>query len=147
MKVLNNEGTNGAQDQGGAANGIDANLSLHFVRSFGVKSLKAKSAELSGLAAARSWRFAGANLNLVAEPVALELAGVNGASVVAAGRDSSPRSDSLRWSHDGQGIANIDIHHLVPTDGNRSERIGDNHAFIEDFNLWLSAEENPVTDF
>ena len=142
MKVLNYESTNGAQDERGAADGIDANLGFHFVRSFGVESFEAKSAELSGFAAAGSWRLAGANLNLVAELVALELAGVNGASMVTAGRNRSPRRDSLPWGHDGQGVANVDVDHFVPTNGNRSERVGDNHAFIEDFNLW--SNENQV---
>ena len=143
MKVLNYESTNGAQDERGAANGVDANLGFHFVWSFGVKSLKAKSAELSGLAAASSWRLAGANLNLVAELVTLEFARVNSSSVVATGSNSSPRSDALRRSNDGQGIANIDVDHFVPANGNRGEWVGDNHAFVENLNLW--SNENQVS--
>ena len=143
MKVLNYESTNGAQDERGAANGVDANLGFHFVWSFGVKSLKAKSAELSGLAATRSWRLAGANLNLVAELVALEFAGVNSSSVVATGSNSSPRSNALRRSNDGQGVSNIDVDHLVPANGNRGEWVGDNHAFVENLNLWPN--ENQVS--
>lgn len=143
MKVLDYEGTDGAQDQRGAAEGIDANLGFHLVRGFGVKGLKAKSAELSGLAAAGSWRLAGANLNLVAELVSLELTAVNGSSVVATRSNGSPRSDALSRSHDGQCVTHIDVNYFVPTDSNRSERIGDNHAFIEDFNLW--SDENQVS--
>lgn len=142
MKVLDYESTNRAKDERGPAVGVDANLGFHFVWSFGVKGFEAKSAELSGLAAAGSWRLAGANLNLVAELVALELAGVNGASMVSAGSNSSPRSDSLGWSDDGQGVAHIDVDYFVPSDGNRSEWVGDNHAFIKDFDLW--SYENQV---
>lgn len=143
MKVLNYESANGTQDERGAADGVDANLGFHFVWSFGVKSLKAKSAELSGLAAASSWRLAGANLNLVAELVALEFARMNSSSVVATGSNSSPRRNSLRRGNDGQGIANIDVDHLVPANGNRGEWVGDNHAFVENLNLW--SNENQVS--
>lgn len=142
MKVLNNEGTNGAQDERGAAYGIDANLGFHFVRSFGVKSLEAKSAELSGLAAAGSWRLAGANLNLVAELVAPEFTWVNGSGMVAARCDSSPGSDALCWGDDGQGVSNVNVNHFVPANGNRSEWVCDDHAFVENFNLW--SNENQV---
>lgn len=142
MKVLNYESTNGAQDERGAAKGIDANLGLHFVRGFGVEGLKSKSAELSGLAAAGSWRLTGANLHLVAELVTLEFARVNSSSVVSPGSNSSPRSDALSWRHDGQGVANIDVDHFVPTNGNRGEWVGDDHAFVEKFNLW--SNENQI---
>ena len=142
MKVLNYEGTNGAQDQRGAANGIDANLGFHFVRRFGVKGLKAKSAELSGLAAAGSWRLAGANLDLVAELVALEFTRVDGSGMVATGCNSSPRSYALGWGHYGQGVSNVDVNHFMPANGNRSEWVSDDHAFVENFNLW--SNENQV---
>ena len=142
MKVLNYESTYGAQDESRAAEGIDSNLGFHFVRSFGVKGFKSKSAELSGLAAASSRRLSWANLNLVAELVALEFAGVNGSSVVPAGRNRSPRSYALRGSDDGQCVSDIDIDYFVPSDGNRSEWVGDNHTFIKDFNLW--SNENQV---
>lgn len=142
MKVLNYKSTDGAQDECGAANGIDTNLGFHFVRSFGVESLKAKSAELSGLAATSSWRLAGANLDLVAEPVSLEFTRVNSSSVVTTGSNSSPRSDALSRSNDGQGVANIDVHHLVPANGNRREWVSDNHALVENLNLW--SNENQV---
>lgn len=141
MKVLNYKSTDGAQDQCGAADGIDANLGFHFVRSFWVESLKAKPAELSGLAAASSWRLAWANLNLVAEPVSLEFTRVNSSSVVTTGSNSSPRSDALGWSNDGQGVANIDVHHLVPANVNRSEWVGDDHALVENFNLWSNKNQ------
>lgn len=143
MKVLNYESANGAQDERGDAKSVDANLGFHLVWSFGVKSLEAKSAELSGLAAASSWRLAGANLNLVAELVALEFARVNSSGVVATGSNSSPRSNALRRSNDGQGIANIDVDHLVPANGNRGEWVGDNHAFVEKLNL--RSNENQVS--
>ena len=141
MNVLNYESTYGAQDESGAANGIDSNLSLHFVRGFGVKGFEAKSAELSGLAAAGSWRFTGTNLNLVAELVSLQLAGMDGSSVVATGSNCSPRADSFAWSHDGQCVSNIDIDYLVPTNGNRGEWVRDNHTLIEDFDLWSNEDQ------
>ncbi len=142
MKALNHKSTDGAQNECGAAEGVDANLRVHLVRGFGVKSLKAKPAELSGLAAAGSWRLTGANLSRVAEFVTFELTGVHGSGVVAAWSYCCPRSDALCWSHDGQGVANVDADHFVPTDGNCCEWICENHAFIENFNLW--SNENQV---
>jgi hypothetical protein len=142
MNVLNYESTYGAQDESGAAYGIDSNLSLHFVRGFGVKGFEAQSAELSGLAAAGPWRFTRTNLNLVAELVSLQLAGMDSSSVVATGSNCSPRADSFAWRHDGQGVSNVDVDDLVPTNGNRGERVREDHALIEDFNLW--SNENQV---
>lgn len=136
MKVLNYESTNGAQDEHRATQGIHSNLGFHFVRGFWVKSLKSQSAELSGLAAASSRGFTGANLNLVAELVPLELAGMHGSRMVASGSHSGPCADSLARSNNGQRVSNIDVDNFVPTDGNRSERVGDNHALIENLNLW-----------
>jgi hypothetical protein len=142
MNVLNYESTYGAQDESGAANGIDSNLSLHFVRGFGVKGFETQSAELSGLAAAGSWGFTGANLDLVAELVPLELAGMDGSGVVSTGSDGSPRADSFAWGNNGQCVSNVDVDDLVPTNGNRGEWVRDNHALIEDFDLW--SDENQV---
>lgn len=142
MKVLNHKSTDGAQNECGATEGIDANLGLHLVRGFGVKSLKAKSAELSRLAAAGSWRFTRANLNLVAEFVTLELAGVHGSGVVAAWRNGSPGADSLGRGNNGQRVTNVDVYDFVPTDGNCCEWIRDNHALIENLDFW--SNENQV---
>lgn len=142
MKVLNHKSTDGAQNECGATEGIDANLGLHLVRGFGVKSLKAKSAELSGLAAAGSWRFTRANLNLVAEFVTFELTGVHGSGVVAAWSNGSPSADSLGRGNNGQRVTNVDVYDFVPTDGNCCEWIRDNHALIENFNFW--SNENQV---
>ena len=142
MKVLNYESTYGAKDESGAANGIDSNLSFHFAGGFGVKGFESKSAELSGLAAAGSWRFTGANLNLIAELVALQFAGMDGSSVVATGSDCSPRAYSLARSNNGQRVSNVDVDDLVPTNCNRGEWVREDHALIEDFNLW--SNENQV---
>ena len=142
MNVLNNERRYGAKNERGAAEGIDLNSSLHFVGGIRVESFKAKSAELSGLAAAGSWGFSGANLHLVTELVALELAGMNCSGVVAAWSNRSPGTNSLSWSNNGQRVANVDVDDLVPSDCNRGEWVGDNHAFIEDFDLW--SNENQV---
>ena len=142
MKVLNYESTYGAKDESGAANGIDSNLRFHFAGGFWVKSFESKSAELSGLAAAGSWGFSGANLHLVTEFVSLEFAGMNCSGVVRAGSNRSPGTNSLSWSNNGQRVANVDVDYLMPTDCNRSEWVGDNHAFIEDFDLW--SNENQV---
>ena len=142
MKVLNNERRYGAHNERGSAEGIDLNSSFHFVGGLWVESFKAKSAELSGLAAAGSWGFSGANLHLVTEFVSLEFAGMNCSGVVTAGSNRSPGTNSLSWSNNGQRVANVDVDYLMPTDCNRSEWVGDNHAFIEDFDLW--SNENQV---
>ena len=141
MKVLNYKGTYGAQDKRGAAQGVDANLCFHLVHGFGVKGLEAKSTELSGLAAAGSWRFTGANLNRIAELETLELASVHGSGMISTWCDSSPGADSLRCGNNGQRVSNVDLYHSVPTDGNRSKRVGDNHTLIEDFDFWSNKDQ------
>ena len=142
MNVLNHERRYGAKNERGAAEGIDLNSSLHFVGGLWVESFKPKSAELSGLAAAGSWGFSRSNLNLVTELVSLDFAGMNGSRVIAAGSNRSPGTNSLSWGNNGQRVSNVDVDYLVPTDCNRSEWVGDDHAFIEDFDLW--SNENQV---
>lgn len=142
MQVLDYKSTDGAQQESGAAYGIDAHLGFHLAGGFWVKGLESQAAQLSGLAAAGSWGFSGANLNLVAEFVSLELAGVHGSGVVSTGRNRSPRADSFTWSNDGQRVSDIDVNDFVPADRNRGEWIRENHAFVEDFNFW--SNENQV---
>jgi hypothetical protein len=142
MKVLNYKRTNGANDQRGRAEGVELNLSLHVVTGFEVERLESKPAKLSGLTAAGSWGFARTNLNLVAEFVALELAGMHGSSVITTGSHSRPSTDSFGGCNNGQRVSNIDVDNLVPPNGNRSEWVRDYNAFIEDFNF--GANEHQV---
>ncbi|MEY3846514.1 MAG: hypothetical protein RJA66_781 [Actinomycetota bacterium] len=142
MKVLNHKGANGANEQCADTQCIESDLGFHVAAGFGVISLEAKPAKLSSLTAAGSWGFTGANLNPVAELVTLEFAGVNGSSVVATGGHGRPSADSLGSSNNGQRVSNIDVDDLVPTDCDRSEWVGYDNAFIEDFHLWL--DENQV---
>ncbi len=141
MKVLNDESTYGAQDESVAASGIASNLRSPFAGGFWVKGFESKSAELSGLAAAGSWRFTGTNLNLVTELVSLQLAGMDGSRVVAAGSDCSPRADSLARSNNGQRVPNVDVDDLVPANSNRGERVREDHTLIEDFDLWSNEDQ------
>jgi hypothetical protein len=141
MKVLNHKSAGGANNKRSDSDGVVANLGFHFGQ-IRAKRFEPKSAELSGLAAAGSRRLAWANLHLVAEFVASELAGMHGSGVVPTWGNSSPRADSLRCGDDGQGIPNIDIDNLVPTNGDRSEWVCHHNTFIEDFNLGVN--ENQV---
>ena len=141
MKVLNNERANRAQNERSSAHGVDADLRLHFVGGFGVESLEAKATELSGLAAAGSWGFSRTDLHLVAEPVTLEFAGVNGSRVVAAGGHGSPSADSLCRGNDGQRVSNVDVNDLVPTNGESREGVSNYDAFVEDFDLWSNKDQ------
>ena len=141
MNVLNHERRYGAKNERGAAEGIDLNSSLHFVGGLWVESFKPKSAELSGLAAAGSWGFSRTDLNLVAELVTLEFAGVNGSRVVAAGGHGSPSADSLCRGNDGQRVSNVDVYDLVPTNSECREGVSNYDAFVEDFDLWSNKDQ------
>lgn len=142
MKVLNHKGTDGAKEQRADTQCVESDLGLHFATGFGVVSIETKSAKLGSLAAAGSWGFTGANLNLVAELVTLELAGMHSSSMVATGSNGSPSADSLGCGNNGQRVSNIDVNHFVPADCDGSEWVGNDNTFIEDFNLWVN--ENQV---
>lgn len=136
MKVLNYECTKSAQDECGAGHGVDSNLSFHLVAGFEVEGVKSKATQLSGLATAGSWGFTRSDLNLVAEFVTLEFAGMNGSSVVSTGGNSGPRADAFSWGNEGQRVANVDVDDLIPTDRNRPEWVGDDYTLIENLKLW-----------
>lgn len=143
MKVLNYKSTDCANEECADSQCVEPNLSLHFASGFGVESFESKPAKLSSFTAAGAWGFSWANLNLVVESVALQFARVDGSRVVATGCNCGPSAHPLSGGNDGQGVSNIDIDNLVPTDGNRSERVSNHDTFIEDFDLWVN--ENKVS--
>jgi hypothetical protein len=141
MKVLKHKSAGSANHKCSDSDGAVANLGFHLGQ-LRAKRFEAKSAELSGLAAAGSRRLAGANLHSVAEFVTTEFAGMHGSGVVPTGSDGSPGADSLRRGDYGQGISNINVNNLVPTNGNRGEWVCYDNTFIEDVDL--GANEHQV---
>ncbi len=141
MKVLNHKGCHGAHGKSQSAERVEAHLGFQFLQ-FGVKCFESKPAELSRLAAARSWRLTRADFGAIANFKTFEFTGVNRSGVVPTWRDSSPSAYSLCGGNYGEGITNIDVNHFVPTDTDCHEWVGDNHAFIVDFDL--GANENHV---
>lgn len=135
MKVLNHQSSNHGQQQNCCSEGVELNLGSSALNVSCCESVESNSAELSGLAARGAGAFAGANLTLVAKPVALELGLVNGSAVISTGCCGGPSTNSLGRGNQGERVANIDVVDQLPAKGVANQGIGDGHALVEDDDL------------
>ena len=141
MNVLNNQGKDNASQQQRCASGVQLDIRISAADSSCCESIEADSTQLSGLAAAGSRAFAGANLTLIAKPVALELGLVNGSAVVATGCCGSPSADSFGGGDQRQRVANVYVFDLMPADGVGNQGVRHSDALIEDRDLGSNKDQ------
>ena len=99
------------------------------------KGSKSSTTEVRRHTRISSRRFSGANKAIELQP--FDLAGMNSAGVISAGRLGGPHAylDAVA-KFQKSGVLSFNDINILPTDDNRAQWITDANTLIEDFNTW-----------
>ena len=137
MIKINNHASDKAGNQNDDSISINsANSVTTIITSRISKTLKSHDGKVGGSTTMSSRTITRTNKSINANVHPLDLTGVDGATVMSAGRGSRPRVESFSSNANAHGVFGIDTLNILPTHSDLLKWISDSDSLIKEFNLW-----------